>query len=98
LPSDEAGDWFYQLTEILRLQCSIGLLFLMKGKYQDTYDYKHDNLKYKYFVFPSLALALAFLVHTNFNKNLLTHVMWTFSMNMETAAIVSQLVLCVIQF
>lgn len=91
LPSDEAGDWFYQLTEIITLICSTGLLFLMKGKYNDTYDYQHDSLDYKYFVFPSLALA--FLVHTSLNRNLITDVMWTFSMYLETAAIVPQLVL-----
>lgn len=91
LPSDEAGDWFYQLTEIITLLCSLGLLFLMKGKYHDTYDYQHDSLDYKYFVLPSLGLA--FLVHTSLNRNLLTDVMWTFSMYLETAAIVPQLVL-----
>jgi len=52
---------------------------------------KHDNLKNKYYVFPSLALA--FLVHTNHNKNLLTNVMWTFSINLEPTANVPQLVL-----
>jgi hypothetical protein len=63
----------------------------MKGKYHDTYDSQHDSLDYKYFVFP--ALAVAFLVHTNLNRNLITDVMWTFSMYLETAAIVPQLVL-----
>ncbi len=91
LPSDQAGDWFYQLTELFTLLCSVGLLVLMKGKYHDTYDYQHDSLDYKYFVFP--ALALAFLVHTSLNRNLLTDVMWTFSMYLETAAIVPQLLL-----
>ena len=91
LPSDEAGDWFYQLTELITLISSLFLLFLMKGKYHDTYDSQHDSLDYKYFVFP--ALAVAFLVHTNLNRNLITDVMWTFSMYLETAAIVPQLVL-----
>ncbi len=36
LPSDEAGDWFYQLTEIITLLCSISLLILIKGKYQEN--------------------------------------------------------------
>jgi ER lumen protein retaining receptor len=91
LPSDEAGDWFYQLTEIITMISSICLLVLMKGKYQDTYDSQHDTLDYKYFVFPSLACAL--LVHTSLNKNLFSDVMWTFSMYLETTAIVPQLVL-----
>lgn len=91
LPSDEAGDWFYQLTEIITLLCSIALLIIIKGKYSDTYDFQHDNLDYKYFVLPALGLAL--LVHTSLNRNLLTDVMWTFSMYLETAAIVPQLVL-----
>ena len=91
LPSDEAGDWFYQLTEIITLICSVVLLYIMKGKYYDTYDSQHDSLDFKYFVFPSLGVAL--LVHTSLNRNLLTDVMWTFSMYLETAAIVPQLVL-----
>lgn len=91
LPSDEAGDWFYQLTEIVTMISSICLLVLMKGKYQDTYDSHHDTLDYKYFVFPSLAAAL--LVHTSLNKSLFSDVMWTFSMYLETTAIVPQLVL-----
>lgn len=91
LPSDEAGDWFYQLTEIITLICSIILLIIIKGKYHDTYDYQHDTLDFKYFVFPSLALAS--LVHTSLNRNLITDVLWTFSMYLETSAIIPQLVL-----
>ena len=91
LPSDEAGDWFYQLTEMITMISSVFLLVLMKGKYQDTYDSHHDTLDYKYFVFP--ALALGFLVHTSLNKSLFSDVMWTFSMYLETVAIVPQLVL-----
>jgi len=91
LPSDDAGDWFYQLTEIITLICSISLLYLIKKKYNDTFDYQHDSFDFKYLMFPSLALAC--LVHTSLNGNLITDVMWSFSMYLETGAIVPQLIL-----
>ena len=34
LPSDDSGDWFYQLTEILSFILIIILLYLMKKKYK----------------------------------------------------------------
>ena len=81
LPSDKAGDWFYQLTEMISLFCTILLVYLMKNTYRDTANTYDDNVDFRYLAFPALALAL--LVHTSLNRNFITDVAWTFSMYLE---------------
>lgn len=89
LPSDEAGDWFYQLTEIITLLSLILLTIFISSSYRDTYNIEFDNIYWGYLVLPSLGAAL--LIHTNLNKNVLTDVAWTFSMYLETVAIYPQI-------
>ena len=36
LPSDDAGDWFYQLTELVSLVCVIALIYLTKYAFKET--------------------------------------------------------------
>lgn len=89
LPSDEAGDWFYQLTEIVTLFSIISLAVMISGVYRDSYNAEFDVIYWGYLAIPCLGLAL--LVHTNLNRNVLTDVAWTFSMYLETVAIYPQI-------
>lgn len=91
LPSDTAGDWFYQFTEIISLVSVIFLIFLIRTRYSHTREESNDSVDYKYLAIPSFCLAL--LVHTSLNRNFVTDVLWTFSMYLETAAIYPQIFL-----
>jgi hypothetical protein len=89
LPSDEAGDWFYQLNEICTLVAIIILSLLISYSFKDTYNAEFDTFYWGYFVVPTLGLAL--LIHTNLNRNVLTDAAWSFSMYLETVAIYPQI-------
>jgi hypothetical protein len=89
LPSDQAGDWFYQLTECISLICAVLLTYMIQKIFKDTSDSYNDVVDYKYLVFP--ALGLAFLVHTSLNRSFLTDVLWTFSMYLEAVAVFPQI-------
>jgi hypothetical protein len=91
LPSDQAGDWFYQLTEIISLICCGLLVGLMMSTFKDTANTYDDTIDFKYLTFPSLLLAL--LVHTSLNRNLFTDALWTFSMYLEAVAVYPQIYL-----
>jgi len=91
LPSDQAGDWFYQLTEVISLICCGLLIYLMMFTFKDTANIYDDTIDYKYLVIPNVLLAL--LVHTSLNRNFLTDTMWTFSMYLEAFAVYPQIYL-----
>jgi ER lumen protein retaining receptor len=90
LPADSAGDWFYQLTEIVSLFTCITLIYMVSKTHRDTADTEKDTFNYKYVAIPALALAL--LVHTSLNRNFLTDVFWSNSMYLETVALIPQLI------
>lgn len=90
LPSDEAGDWFYQLCEVISLILVIVNIFFITTTYKDTAESEtEDSIDYKILAVPCLILAL--LVHTSLNRNLVTDVAWSFSMYLEGVAIFPQL-------
>ena len=89
LPSDDSGDWFYQLTEISSLICVLVLIYLCKYVYKETSDYMSDTVHFAYLVIPCLVFAL--VIHTSLNRFFFTDVMWTFSMYLETFAVYPQL-------
>lgn len=90
LPSDSAGDWFYQLCEIASLLLVIvNILFITKYYKENAENENDDSIDYKYLAIPALILAL--LVHTNLNSNIITDVCWSFSMYLEGVAIYPQL-------
>jgi hypothetical protein len=89
LPADTAGDWFYQLTEIIALCCCLTLVYMLMVSHRDTADFEKDTVDYKYLALPSLLLAL--LIHPSLNKNVITDVLWTTSMYLEGVAIFPQL-------
>jgi ER lumen protein retaining receptor len=90
LPSDEAGDWFYQLCEVFSLILVIINIFFITKLYKETSENEtEDSVDYKYLTVPAIILAL--LVHTSLNRNILTDVAWSFSMYLEGMAIFPQL-------
>jgi hypothetical protein len=91
LPSDKAGDWFYQLTEVVSLICSVVLVISITTTFKDTADVHNDIIDFKYLALPTMIMAL--LVHTSLNKNFFTDVLWTFSMYLEAVAVYPQIFL-----
>lgn len=89
LPADQAGDWFYQLNEIIAVALNALLVFSISNINRDTADTSFDEVDFKYLTFPALGLAL--LVHTSLNNSFITDVLWTFSMYLETVAIYPQI-------
>ena len=91
LPSDQAGDWFYQLTEVISLISSICLVYMIRNTFRDTANIHEDSIDFTYLVVPTIGLAL--LVHTSLNRNFVTDVLWTFSVYLESVAILPQIYL-----
>lgn len=89
LPSDTAGDWFYQLTEITSVGLILVLLYFINSKYKETSDTMLDNIYYYYLAIPAYGLAL--IIHTTLNSFFFTDVNWTFSMYLEAVAIFPQI-------
>ena len=89
LPADDAGDWFYQLIEILTLLSLILLYYIISRMYKDTYNKDLDIIDFKYLVIP--CISLAFLAHTHLNKSFLNDMLWCFSMYLEGVAIYPQI-------
>jgi len=90
LPSDDAGDWFYQLCEVLSLVLVIVNIYFITTRYRETSENENDDsVDFKYLAVPTIIIAL--LVHTHLNGNILTDVAWSFSMYLEAVAIFPQL-------
>jgi uncharacterized membrane protein YjdF len=95
LPSDNSGDWFYQLTEIISLLCVLLLIYLTLIVYTETSDYTNDKVPFYYLAIPSFILAC--IVHTSLNGFLPTDITWCFSMYLEAVAIFPQIQLFVVK-
>jgi len=68
------------------LVTSIGTLYLMWIKFKATYDRNHDTFRIEFLVVPAVLLAL--LLNHEFS---VMEVMWTFSIYLESVAIMPQL-------
>ena len=95
LPSDNSGDWFYQLTEIISLLCVLLLIYLTLTIYKDTSDYRNDKVPFYYLAIPTFILAC--IIHTSLNGFLPTDITWCFSMYLEAVAIFPQIQLFVVK-
>lgn len=92
LPSDSAGDWFYQLCELCSVILIVIIIIFITKLFKETAETQdEDQINYKYLVIPAFILAL--LVHTGLNKNLITDIAWSFSMYLEAVSIYPQLYL-----
>lgn len=77
---------YNSVMKIFFLATSIGTIYLMWIKFKATYDRNNDSLRIEFLVIPAAILAL--LVNHEFT---LMEVMWTFSIYLESVAIMPQL-------
>jgi len=89
LPVDSTGDWAYQACDITSLLLVFQALFYVHKRYKDTYQEKHDSLPIWNAVLPLLFLAT--ILHGDLNHNWYFDTVWTFSMYLDTIAMMPQL-------
>jgi len=95
LPVDSTGDWAYQACDITSLLLVFQALFYVHKRYKDTYQDKHDSMPIWNAVLP-LAL-LAAVLHGNLNHSWYFDTVWTFSMYLDTVAMLPQLWMLVVK-
>jgi len=89
LPVDRSGDWAYQCADVVSLMIVLQLLYSCHKTCASTYQAEHDTLDMTKAILPCLILALC--THGDLNNNRFFDAMWTFSMNLDTVALLPQL-------
>jgi len=74
------------VMKLIYITLSIGTCYLIFVKFKATYDGNHDSMRAEFLVVP--ALGLACLINTSFD---VMEILWTFSIYLETVAILPQL-------
>jgi len=74
------------VMKVFYLVASFGTIYLMYLKFKATYDHNHDTFRLEFLVIPSALLAL--IINHEFS---VIEVMWTFSIYLESVAILPQL-------
>lgn len=74
--------------KIVFIVASLATVFLMYVKFKATYDHNHDTFRIEFLVLPALVLALLINHELSF-----VEVLWTFSIYLESVAILPQLFL-----
>lgn len=98
LPFDRSGDYVYQFVEFFSLMMCLINIFLIVGKYGETYHASNDafgNLHVPpqfgavYLAVPALLFSL--VIHPNLNGVWWSDVCWTFALYTEAVAVLPQL-------
>ncbi|XP_020290030.1 ER lumen protein-retaining receptor [Pseudomyrmex gracilis] len=76
------------LMKIIFLTTSFSTVFLMYVKFKATYDHNHDTFRIEFLILPAFVLALLINHELSFME-----VLWTFSIYLESVAILPQLFL-----
>jgi len=74
------------VMKIIYIAATYGILYLMYAKFRATNDRNHDTFRIEFLVIPSLILAL--IINHEFA---VLEIMWTFSIYLESVAILPQL-------
>ncbi|KAK9509746.1 hypothetical protein O3M35_006992 [Rhynocoris fuscipes] len=74
------------IMKIVFLVGSYGTIYLMFIKFKATYDHNHDTFRIEFLILPCIILAL--LINHDFS---LLEIIWTFSIYLESVAILPQL-------
>ncbi|CAH1398582.1 unnamed protein product [Nezara viridula] len=77
---------YNSVMKILFLASSYGTIYLMFVKFKATYDHNHDTFRIEFLVLPCFILAL--LINHDFTP---LELLWTFSIYLESVAILPQL-------
>ncbi|XP_003705309.1 ER lumen protein-retaining receptor [Megachile rotundata] len=72
--------------KIIFIATSYATVFLMYVKFKATYDHNHDTFRIEFLILPTLVLAL--LINHEFT---VVEILWTFSIYLESVAILPQL-------
>jgi len=90
IPVDPSGDWFYQLMDFGSLAC---IMYLLHGMSYPEFEHYNDNefVSIAPIVLPCIVLGI--FVHGNFNRSYVFDAIWQISTNIETLAMLPQLML-----
>ncbi|KAK4874856.1 hypothetical protein RN001_014216 [Aquatica leii] len=77
---------YNSLMKIVFIAASYATIYLIYLKFKATYDHNHDTFRVEFLIIPSVILAL--LINHDFT---VLEVLWTFSIYMESVAILPQL-------
>ena len=74
------------IMKVFYISSSLGTIYLMYVKFKTTYDRQHDTFRIEFLIIPSAILAL--LINHDFE---ILEILWTFSIYLESVAILPQL-------
>ncbi|XP_057321285.1 ER lumen protein-retaining receptor [Microplitis mediator] len=74
--------------KVIFIAASYATIFLMYGKFKATYDHNHDSFRIEFLLLPTLILAV--FINHEFSP---LEILWTFSIYLESVAILPQLFL-----
>ncbi|EEB15034.1 ER lumen protein retaining receptor, putative [Pediculus humanus corporis] len=74
------------VMKVVFIAASYATLYLMYIKFKATYDHNHDTFRIEFLLIPSVVLAL--LINMEFS---VVEILWTFSIYLESVAILPQL-------
>jgi len=77
---------YNSVMKVIFLGASFGVLYLMFIKFKATYDRNHDSFRIEFLILPCVALSL--IINHEFS---ILEILWTFSIYMESVAILPQL-------
>lgn len=98
LPYDKSGDWLYHFIEFGSMSFSVSALYTSLSLYKDSY--QPDADKFGEFNVPpgygavylgGPIFLIACLIHPSLNSDWFSDVAWTYSMYLESAALIPQL-------
>ncbi|KAH8581664.1 ER lumen retaining receptor [Cryptosporidium sp. chipmunk genotype I] len=91
LPVDRSGDWVYQVADVVSLV--ISLLLIYWGNTKLKYQYKFDKDSVNIVIPIVFSAILAAVIHPDLNSYFPADFAWTFSLYLETTAMLPQLVM-----
>lgn len=79
---------YNSVMKVVFIGASLATIFLMFAKFRATYDRNHDSFRIEFLIIPAIILSL--LINHDFT---VLEVLWTFSIYLESVAILPQLFL-----
>merc|ERR1712087_17423 len=91
LPIDRSGEWVYQLIDVACLALVVHLLYRVFDSYSKTYQREKDVMVLWPVVIPCIIFGMT--IHGRLNNCKIFDKVWTVSMNLDTVAMIPQLVM-----